>query len=133
MLMPDQAFMIALGRIQNVIAEESIISLEKITATARLEEDLKISGENLVELFDTIFAQFHVQIGDFSYKKYCARDVPGERGLSSLVQRLRGTAGTTPKSVTVAMLAQAAVDGVWNCARLDALVDAGAGTRTTTE
>jgi acyl carrier protein len=128
MLIPDQAFMIALGRIQNVIAEESTISLETITATARLEEDLKISGESLVDLIDTIFAQFHVQIGDFSYKKYCARGVSSERGLSSLVQRLRGTPETVRKSVTVAMLAQAAIDGVWNCARLDSLTGTGTAT-----
>jgi Protein of unknown function (DUF1493) len=110
-----------LDRVRTLIAQESIVSLDKISAVSRLEEDLGITGNDHIEVLDVVFETLHIGVGDFSYTNYCSAEGLVLTGLSDFVRRIRRSGQAVRKPVTVAMLAQAALDGMWNSGRLDRL------------
>jgi hypothetical protein len=96
-----------IARVATLIASQTGIRAEKISPHARLDVDLRIAGDDLVELVDHLFEALHIAPGGFSYRDYGSAE-----GLNLL-----GTGGekasSAKKPLTVTQFAQAALDGRW--------------------
>jgi hypothetical protein len=94
-------------RVTALIAAHTGIRAEKISPQSRVDIDLRIAGDDLVELVDHLFEALHIAPGDFSYRDYGSAE-----GLNLL-----GTGGekslSVAKPLTVSRFAQAALDGRW--------------------
>jgi acyl carrier protein len=97
--------------IRKFIAEQTGIKQERVNLNSRLEQDLRISGDDLIELIDAIFKQFEIAIGDFDYAQYV-----GAEGLSlfgGLADRLLGRPVQSSKPLLVSMFVSAAKARLW--------------------
>jgi acyl carrier protein len=88
-----------------LIASQTGIPAEKISLRSRFEEDLRIAGDDAIELIDRLFADFNIAPGDFNYGDYVSAE-----GLSLLGD----SASAKRKPMTVAMWVKAAIDGAWS-------------------
>ncbi len=100
-----------LERVRSCIAAHQAIPLARIHANSRLVEDLRVDGDDLVELIDHLFASFEIAPNEFDYREFVSPE-----GLSLFSLR-RGSA--TPdqpshRALTVAMIAHAAVAHAWS-------------------
>lgn len=105
----------ATGKLLTVLADTTGARLRRVPPSARLEQDLGITGDDLVEALDAVFGTFHIDAGDFLYRDYVSAEGLGLLGPASNLPR--------PKPLTVAMLAQAIRDGRWSSSELDRIAD----------
>jgi hypothetical protein len=101
---------------RTIIAEQAGINVEKISAASQLEEDLRISGDDLVELVDVLFEKLSIAPGDFSHLRHGAAD--GFSLFGGVKDRLLARAAPERIPLRVSMFVYAAMTGRWNSAEL---------------
>ncbi len=106
-LVPSGALNESVKRVAALIAAQTGIRVEIISPHARLDTDLRIAGDDLVELVDHLFDVLRIAPGNFSYQDYGSVE-----GLNLLGLRNEKSA-TDKKPLTVIAFAQAALDGAW--------------------
>ncbi len=99
-------------QIRETITALTGIKPEKILDNSRFEQDLRITGDDLVELIDALFQKLHIEQGDFTYAKYAGAE--GLNLLGGLTDRLFGRSIQPCEPLTVAMFVQAARAGRWD-------------------
>lgn len=97
----------SVARVAALIAAQTGIRAEKISPQSRLDIDLRIDGDDLVELVDHLFEALHIAPGNFSYRDYGSAE-----GLNLLGTGDENSLSAT-KPLTVMRFAQAALDGRW--------------------
>jgi acyl carrier protein len=96
--------------LQSLIARTTGVPKDRIRRESQMEQDLGITGDDLVEVVDAVFEAFGVDPGDFRYVDYCSVE-----GLNLLSISKK----TPVKPLTVGMLTQAAMDRHWASSKLD--------------
>lgn len=113
---------IAWERLEAWVRKENSTSPKKlITRDTQLYNDLDVDGEEAVDFMEHFFAEFSIDYGDYNFDHYFVAEgfSPLEIFLLMISKKKRASYDRPP--ITLGMLQQAALDGRWNCARLDSL------------
>jgi acyl carrier protein len=102
--------------IRQFVAQQTGIKAEKVYLESRFEEDLRISGDDLVELLDAFFIRFEVAVGDFKYEQYISNE--GLSLLGGVADHLLRRKPNLVTSIDVSMLVSAAQAGQWDSTKL---------------
>lgn len=109
-------------KIEHFIRQESGVSKRKtLTPDTCIVENLKIDGEDGVELVEKYGATFNVNLDSFNYHNYFYGDYFDPLGLSSLILYIKRkiykeSPPTIPKHkkpLTLKMLYNSAIEGRW--------------------
>jgi acyl carrier protein len=99
-----------LSFLERLIQDKYGVAKENISPEKRIREDFRIDGDDAVELFDAFHDRFAFEANDFRYDDYFAAE-----GFSlGLVDWLKGKKQKPLKPMTVQMLVNAALTGVWS-------------------
>ena len=103
----DEAFL----RVCAVVSRQVGMSASKIALNSRLEEDLGIVGDDLVELIDHLFSALNIKPNHFSYRDYVSAE--GLNVLGRTVDKASAATGRALGPLTIAMWVQAYRAGQW--------------------
>ncbi|WP_039789250.1 DUF1493 family protein [Herbaspirillum huttiense] len=92
-----------------------------LTRDTQLNNDLDVTGDDAVDFMQHFFEEFTVDYGDYSFDRYFVAEGFSPLELLLLLVSKKKRASYDRPPVTLRMLHQAALDGRWNCARLEAL------------
>lgn len=92
-----------------------------LVRTTTLTGDMHLTGDEAADFIDRYFAAFSIDPGDYRFDRYFLGEGFNliEVIHMALSKKKRAKYERTP--LTLGMLYQAALDGKWNCARLEAL------------
>jgi len=113
---------IAWERLEAWVRKENSTSPKKlITRDTQLYNDLDVDGEEAVDFMEHFFEEFSIDYGDYNFDHYFVAEgfSPLEIFLLMISKKKRASYDRPP--ITLGMLYQAALDGRWDCARLDSL------------
>ena len=116
MVTPSRSPEMLLLTTRAIIAAQVGINVEKISSASRLEEDLRISGDDLVELVDVLFEKLSIAPGDFSYLRHGNAEGFGLFG--GITDALFGRVAAERIPLRVSMFVSAAIAGRWNYSEL---------------
>lgn len=109
-------------RLEAWVRKENDTSSKKIlTRDTRLYEDLHIDGDDAVDFMQHFFDEFSIDYGDYSFDHYFIAEGFSPLELFLLLVSKKKRASYDRPPVTLRMLHQAALDGRWDCARLESL------------
>lgn len=93
-----------------------------LTRATELNKDLDVTGDDAVDFMQHFFDAFSIDHGDYSFDRYFVAEgfSPVELILLLVSKKKRASYDRPP--VTLGMLHQAALDGRWNCTRLESLL-----------
>ena len=109
-------------RLEAWVRKENSTSPKKlITRDTQLYNDLDVDGEEAVDFMEHFFEEFSIDYGDYNFDHYFVAEgfSPLEIFLLLISKKKRASYDRPP--ITLGMLYQAALDGRWDCARLDSL------------
>lgn len=109
-------------RLEAWVRKENSTSPKKlITRDTQLYNDLDVDGEEAVDFMEHFFEEFSIDFGDYNFDHYFVPEgfSPLEIFLLLISKKKRASYDRPP--ITLGMLYQAALDGRWDCARLDSL------------
>ncbi len=95
--------------LENILARKYAISASRISPSSRICEDLKLDGDDAIELFDAFHDAFPFDIGNFTYDQYFAP----EGFAIGMIDWLRGRKSQSRRDLTLQMLLDAATSGLW--------------------
>ncbi|MBP1317658.1 DUF1493 family protein [Herbaspirillum sp. 1130] len=113
---------IAWERLEAWVRQEHGTNPKKpITRDTQLDEDLHVNGDDAVDFMEHFFEEFSIDFGDYNFDHYFVPEgfSPLEIFLLLIWKKKRASYDRPP--ITLGMLYQAALDGRWDCARLDSL------------
>jgi hypothetical protein len=113
---------IAWERLEAWVRQEHGTNPKKpITRDTQLDEDLHVNGDDAVDFMEHFFEEFSIDFGDYNFDHYFVPEgfSPLEIFLLLISKKKRASYDRPP--ITLGMLYQAALDGRWDCARLDSL------------
>jgi acyl carrier protein len=97
-------------KIKALIAEKTSVNESRLGRNTRLYEDLKIEGDDAFELLESFKEKFKVDMTDFNYNEYFSGEGIDLIGaIVSIFKRKKKRL----KSITIADLEKAAVNGMW--------------------
>ena len=100
----------AFARVRGIISARAGVRANKIALKSRLEEDLGIVGDDLVELIDHLFSELNIKPNHFSYRDYASAE--GLNLLGRTREKISGSHGSLGP-LTVGMWVQACRAGQW--------------------
>ena len=100
----------AFARVRSIISARAGVRANKIALESRLEEDLGIVGDDLVELIDHLFSELNIKPNHFSYRDYASAE--GLNLLGRTREKISGSHGSLGP-LTVGMWVQACRAGQW--------------------
>lgn len=94
---------------------------KKLVRTTTLTGDMHLTGDEATDFMEQFFARFSIEYGDYNADRYFLGEGFNlvEVIHMALSKKKRAKYERTP--LTLRMLYQAALEGRWNCARLEAL------------
>ena len=110
--MPPKSAESLLQAARLLIAKQTGVRIEKILPSSRLEEDLRISGDDLVELVDELFAKLDIAPGDFSYARHGGPE--GFTLLGGMTDKLLRRKPRENVPLRVSMFVAASLRGEWD-------------------
>lgn len=109
-------------RLEAWVRKENGTSPKKlITRDTQLYNDLDVDGDEAEDFMEHFFEEFSIDCGDYNFDHYFVVEgfSPIEIFLLMISKKKRASYDRPP--ITLGMLYQAALDGRWDCARLDSL------------
>lgn len=113
---------IAWERLEAWVRKENATSPKKqLTRDTQLDDDLDVTGDEAEDFMEHFFEEFSIDFGDYNFDHYFVPEgfSPLETFLLLISKKKRASYDRSP--ITLGMLHQAALDGRWECARLDSL------------
>lgn len=104
------------------VRKENCTSPKKLlTRDTQLNDDLDVTGDDADDFMEHFFEEFSIDYGDYNFDHYFVAEgfSPIEIFLLMISKKKRASYDRPP--ITLGMLYQAALDGRWDCARLDSL------------
>lgn len=93
----------------------------RLARTTTLTGDMHLTGDEAVDFIDRYFAAFSIDPGDYRFDRYFLGEGFNLIEVIHMVLSKKKRAKYERTPLTLGMLYQAALDGKWNCARLEAL------------
>ncbi|WP_252716990.1 DUF1493 family protein [Herbaspirillum sp. B65] len=93
----------------------------RLARTTTLTGDMLLTGDEAVDFIDRYFAAFSIDPGDYRFDRYFLGEGFNLIEVIHMVLSKKKRAKYERTPLTLGMLYQAALDGKWNCARLEAL------------
>ncbi|WP_253907246.1 DUF1493 family protein [Herbaspirillum rubrisubalbicans] len=93
----------------------------RLARTTTLTGDMHLTGDEAVDFIDRYFAAFSIAPGDYRFDRYFLGEGFNLIEVIHMVLSKKKRAKYERTPLTLGMLYQAALDGKWNCARLEAL------------
>jgi len=99
----------------NLIVEETLLPLSKISLNSTLLGDLGIDGDDAWEVFEKCHGKFHLDLSEFEFQRYF-RNEPCFKGPLYLWRKIKygdEHIAAQKEPVTVSMLINACTSGAW--------------------